>query len=214
MSDPAKRLAGILGVLNDFGLLAKGMEPYQIDRVLANKEAEVARLRKQVAEAESLLTEAHLRNAREQDEHSAERAESLRDAPSWAQKPPQGRKFALCVILEGSVPKVLQWEPTLGIWSGGGNTYLAGEVVWHPLPKHKLFNSKTHVLPNARVPKSYFLDQDNSSHWYLVEAYKRAEWEEWLNLDEDDPKSWEAPSFAKGIDSPSTVTFEQPSLKD
>jgi hypothetical protein len=59
----------------------------------------------------------------------------------------------------------------------------------------------------------YFLDQDNSSHWYLVEVTKRAEWEEWLELDESDPSSWIAPDFAQILGTaPSMVEFENPTL--
>lgn len=53
----------------------------------------------------------------------------------------------------------------------------------------------------------YFLGQDSSCHWYLVDASRRADWEEWENLSEDDEKSWTPPSFATAIDSPHEVEF-------
>ena len=54
----------------------------------------------------------------------------------------------------------------------------------------------------------FFLDQDNSSHWYIVEASKRAEWEAWLEIPEDDERSWEPPECAERLDlSPNRVEF-------
>lgn len=47
--------------------------------------------------------------------------------------------------------------------------------------------------------KIYFISKDNSGHDYLVLAKFRDQWEEWRNLDEDDPKSWDAPEFAEMI---------------
>jgi hypothetical protein len=53
-----------------------------------------------------------------------------------------------------------------------------------------------------------FLDQDDSSHWYLVSAHKRQEWNDWLNMNQDDPEAWTVPAFATRIcGSPSHVTF-------
>ena len=56
----------------------------------------------------------------------------------------------------------------------------------------------------------YFLDQDNSSHWYLVQEDKREEWTAWLDLPFDDPKGWDAPDFAKPIDGFWNITFTDP----
>ena len=57
----------------------------------------------------------------------------------------------------------------------------------------------------------FFLAQDNSCHWYLVEAAKRAAWDAWLNLDEDDSASWTEPTYARALGgSPSEVTFAEP----
>jgi ferric-dicitrate binding protein FerR (iron transport regulator) len=59
--------------------------------------------------------------------------------------------------------------------------------------------------------KRYFLSQDNSCHWYLVEAEHREEWEAWRDLDEDDQRAWESPKFAEMLcGSPSRVEFENP----
>jgi len=57
----------------------------------------------------------------------------------------------------------------------------------------------------------FFLDQDNSCHWYLVQEQFRKEWDAWTNLPEDDERSWEAPSFAERLDGgPQQVTFTDP----
>jgi hypothetical protein len=57
----------------------------------------------------------------------------------------------------------------------------------------------------------FFLDRDNSSHWYLVPTPKREEWVRWTNLPEDDERSWDAPEFAKRLDgSPNRVEFQNP----
>ena len=49
------------------------------------------------------------------------------------------------------------------------------------------------------MDKLYFLGKDNSGHNYLVLAKFRDQWEDWLEVDEDDPESWDAPEFAKMI---------------
>lgn len=57
----------------------------------------------------------------------------------------------------------------------------------------------------------YFLDSDQSGHWYLVPEEKRAEWDDWTNLNEDDERSWNEPSYAVRLGgSPSNVTFTDP----
>lgn len=59
--------------------------------------------------------------------------------------------------------------------------------------------------------KRYFLDQDNSGHWYLVDASKRLDWDRWRSIDEDNPKSWAAPKFSRELGcSPSLVEFGVP----
>lgn len=59
------------------------------------------------------------------------------------------------------------------------------------------------------TPERFFLDQDDDCHWYIVAANKR---HEWLNLPDDDEASWEPPTFARGIDGPNGVSFENPDL--
>jgi hypothetical protein len=45
----------------------------------------------------------------------------------------------------------------------------------------------------------YFFAQDNSSHWYKVQAEHRTEWNTWRSLDEDDEASWDEPEFAERL---------------
>lgn len=48
----------------------------------------------------------------------------------------------------------------------------------------------------------FFLDSDNDCHWYVVPDEKREAWDEWVDLDEDDPRGWTAPSWAERINGP------------
>jgi hypothetical protein len=55
-----------------------------------------------------------------------------------------------------------------------------------------------------------FLSQDDDGHWYIVEAAKRRQWEEFLNIPSSDERSWGVPAFAEPIDGPNDVEFEKP----
>lgn len=60
----------------------------------------------------------------------------------------------------------------------------------------------------------FFLSQDNSCHWYIVPVDKRAEWDAWLEIPDDDERAWDAPEFAQRINcSPAWVTFENPKVE-
>lgn len=64
---------------------------------------------------------------------------------------------------------------------------------------------------NPTTALRYFLGRDNSAHWYIVQADKRADWEAWLNIPEDDELSWVPPGCARAIGGdPSSVTFSNP----
>lgn len=53
----------------------------------------------------------------------------------------------------------------------------------------------------------FFLGQDNDSHWYIVPADNRDEWEAFLDDDEADS----VPDFAERLNGhPSQLTFERP----
>jgi hypothetical protein len=58
--------------------------------------------------------------------------------------------------------------------------------------------------------KRFFLSQDRSCHWYIIDASKRAEWDVWNEIDEDDPAGWNVPKFAREIDRPEGITFTDP----
>lgn len=56
--------------------------------------------------------------------------------------------------------------------------------------------------------KKYYLEQDNSSHWYVIPVDKENEWGKWCEIPEEDEKSWEIPTFAESVGgSPSLVLF-------
>ena len=58
------------------------------------------------------------------------------------------------------------------------------------------------------IRKAYFLDRDDSCHWYLVEADKRKEWERFIDELSRDEHDGPAPDFAKRLDgSPSSLVF-------
>ncbi len=54
----------------------------------------------------------------------------------------------------------------------------------------------------------YFLDQDQSCHWYIIPMDKRKEWEDWNNLGKTSPESEILPKFCKPITHPRNVCFE------
>jgi len=59
----------------------------------------------------------------------------------------------------------------------------------------------------------FYLSRDNDSHWYVIPAAKRREWEEWLDIPEDDERAWEVPDFARPVGgSPTLVTFTDPEV--
>jgi len=57
------------------------------------------------------------------------------------------------------------------------------------------------------MKKKYFLVRDNDCHWYIIEADKQSEWNDWVDLDGDDERCWNVPEFAQAIDSPSEIKF-------
>ena len=60
----------------------------------------------------------------------------------------------------------------------------------------------------GQVPR-YFLSSDNSGHNYIVPSKFKKEWNEWLELDEDDEMAWDAPEFAERIEG-EFLEFEYP----
>lgn len=69
----------------------------------------------------------------------------------------------------------------------------------------------TAVWEEGEDMERFYLGQDCSSHWYLVPAEHRKEFEAWQDLDEDDPAAWEVPPWAKRLNRHlSWVTFTDP----
>lgn len=59
--------------------------------------------------------------------------------------------------------------------------------------------------------EKYFLDQDQSCHWYLIPEKHRDDWQEYSSLDENDEFSWETPHYARRLDGhASRVVFTNP----
>ena len=60
----------------------------------------------------------------------------------------------------------------------------------------------------------FFFDQDGCCLWRLIPEARRQEWNAWLELDGDDPASWEAPAYARLLDDRlSEMTFSLPSKR-
>lgn len=59
--------------------------------------------------------------------------------------------------------------------------------------------------------KRFFLDSDDSGHWYVVPLDKQEEWSVWRNIPEDDERSWNAPEWAERVNgSPNRISFTNP----
>jgi hypothetical protein len=56
--------------------------------------------------------------------------------------------------------------------------------------------------------KRYCIVGDQSGHDYFVPVERKEEWMSFLELDEDDPGSWDVPEWAERIDG--TFTFTDP----
>lgn len=52
----------------------------------------------------------------------------------------------------------------------------------------------------------YRIVGDNSGHQYYIPVENQAEWDAFMELDEDDESSWDVPSFAVRIDGRFTFT--------
>jgi len=58
----------------------------------------------------------------------------------------------------------------------------------------------------------YTIVTDQSCHKYYIPIQNINHWRLWEELDEDDPKSWEVPNYAKRIDGGS-LTFKNPRIE-
>lgn len=59
--------------------------------------------------------------------------------------------------------------------------------------------------------RRYFLDSDGDSRNYIVPEDRSVEWDNWLDLDEDDPDRWVVPTFAEKIEG-GRLSFENPAM--
>lgn len=76
-------------------------------------------------------------------------------------------------------------------------------------------NSTGNVIEIQPGGKTYFLDQDDSCHWYIVESNHREDWENWLAAIYSEDQDWDdpIPDFAHRIGgSPSIVEFHSPTF--
>ncbi len=60
----------------------------------------------------------------------------------------------------------------------------------------------------TKEPTRYRIVGDNSGHEYFIPADKSDDWNKWAEIDEDDERSWDAPSYATRIDG--RFTFADP----
>lgn len=57
----------------------------------------------------------------------------------------------------------------------------------------------------------FVLVGDDDGHWYMIPKDRIGEWWSWVDLPEDDERSWEAPDYALPLNgSPSNVSFTNP----
>lgn len=60
----------------------------------------------------------------------------------WYTDPPQGRKFAICMLYSDGIPelRIGQWEPKLKKWWIGNDLNAIPQQIvkcWHPIPYHE-----------------------------------------------------------------------------
>jgi hypothetical protein len=62
-------------------------------------------------------------------------------------------------------------------------------------------------------PRRYFIDHDESGHWYVIPLAKAEAWEERCQWEEEeDERAWDTPEWLQPIDGhPNSITFENPS---
>ncbi|MEM9745041.1 MAG: hypothetical protein AAF918_20375 [Pseudomonadota bacterium] len=60
------------------------------------------------------------------------------------------------------------------------------------------------------VAQPFMMVQDNSCHWYLIPAEYLEAWDDFLDIPEDDERSWNVPDWAREIDGPHLTVFYYP----
>lgn len=55
----------------------------------------------------------------------------------------------------------------------------------------------------------YILTSDNDGHHYVIPKARETEWEKWLEIPDDDARSWDGPEWAEQVGgSPTLVVFD------
>lgn len=65
--------------------------------------------------------------------------------------------------------------------------------------------------PSPPLQLRYKIVTDRSGHEYLIPVVREYDWDQFMEIPEDDPLSWEPPSFAGRIEG--NLTFEKPEIK-
>ena len=87
------------------------------------------------------------------------------------------------------------------------------EIVGSILKALHLTDAAALALMDGKPAERFFLSTDNDSHWYLVPVVRKADWDAWRDIPEDDERAWDPPDFAKRLNgAPSLVTFENPEM--
>lgn len=50
------------------------------------------------------------------------------------------------------------------------------------------------------MKKEYIQVSDNSGHRYIIPYEQLKDWDSFMEIPEDDPKSWEVPAYAEVLD--------------
>lgn len=108
------------------------------------------------------------------------------------------------------IPGEAKWTFTFPLESGEALALEMGKAGRDNL-RHIILDEMIDENSDSGEPKRFFLGSDNDSHWYIVPACKRTEWEEFCNIPEDDERSWNVPAFAEPLGGcPSAITFQNP----
>jgi hypothetical protein len=76
----------------------------------------------------------------------------------WISQPPTGRVWGL-VLGHSNIPAVCQYEPKFAVWTAHDGTTYSSKAIWHLLPYHPDFNSKTHAFQKpTRMERAQFAD--------------------------------------------------------
>lgn len=61
------------------------------------------------------------------------------------------------------------------------------------------------------MSERFFMDCDESGHYFVVPASRRAEWEQWTLIPVEDDRAWVPPDYARSVGcSPTMLSFTDP----